>query len=789
MPAQPPPIPTITQPPPPAPTPPHSREKMVFIVGGLLIGFVVVAMGIFLGYREYTKRALPARENVSSVQKHEATHDAFKADAQPTDHSADAKAITTCLDQLNVALKVRDETGIKQRWDGMRIAAELQRLGDFKDVPSRSLPQLGDNILTGLIKGFVRIADQTIWDKHVVKKITYSASGDEAEVYDLSWRRVGQQQLIVKMRWWMRRTNNQWKLWDAEDLSVGLRTSTLLHIAAVQLNNGAAQSSLADVGPLINSVTKRLEQDDVEGALADLHKLDQSQVPAEMEALRLSTWAVYYLHIHDPKQSLMMCDKALATKQDCPLVFMLRATALNQLREFDKALEATKDWEDALGGDRDMYYQRSVALTGVGRQPDAAIALGQALDVDPDAPLLLGELARTLPNGQHDTLHARFAACSDKRGAFFEVINSLQINRDYEAMAKLLKDYAARPESAGDPEMVYFSAELKAHNKDYVGAENELRTILSAALTNKRQVYVTEYLTCAFLNGRSLAAYTVVDDPQVAFDTLARLLLEKPDHATLNLLIAAHRQRRPTHWCTDFYEGEIALANKDYRTADKCYARASEKASGEALAEIRINRVYARELAGESLSIYRELQPADKVFSQLASLLSNHNRLPELERVIAARLTDAPADPVALLWSARLPYMKQDYTSALQILNKHRATLLADEGNRYSCRSMIVRSLVRLKRFDQARAELTQLKKDEQEPWLSAVVECAAGNVSAGTALLEPLVQDDEETIEEMYDDPDLGTALKSPAFAAFRAKHPAPSTQPATQPTTAPIP
>ena len=100
--------------------------------------------------------------------------------------------------------------------------------------------------------------------------------------------------------------------------------------------------------------------------------------------------------------------------------------------------------------------------------------------------------------------------------------------------------------------------------------------------------------------------------------------------------------------------------------------------------------------------------------------------------------------------------------------------------------SLYVLSQVRLKHFDEARAEVNAGDEADRNWLQSAIVECSAGNVAAGAKALDALlVDDDEYDLSDTYSDPDLGPALAKPEFADWRKKHPKP--MPATQPATLP--
>jgi hypothetical protein len=108
-------------------------------------------------------------------------------------------------------------------------------------------------------------------------------------------------------------------------------------------------------------------------------------------------------------------------------------------------------------------------------------------------------------------------------------------------------------------------------------------------------------------------------------------------------------------------------------------------------------------------------------------------------------------------------------------LKKDRERLLADPGQRWKFEDRLIRSLVRLKRFDEARRELQLTEKRMgRNALLRAVIAAASGDVAATEEYLRS-IRNQPFTLQSCYGDPDLGPALQGEAFRKLREKYPAP--------------
>ena len=264
----------------------------------------------------------------------------------------------------------------------------------------------------------------------------------------------------------------------------------------------------------------------------------------EINAVRLICWAGLHLRQSHFADVLKGCAAIDATGQDVPMVYSLRTVAYNGLGQFDNALQSARKWEDALGGDRELYFQMGTALKGLKHNEAAAGAFAKSLDEDPDAAGSLAHLSMSLPTGKKNEIARRFALCQNPAAVFVQSVPILQCARDLEGMQTLIDAYRASPQSTQDPWLLYYDSELKIIHKQYKEAETQLKTLLPYASKKGQESFRHEYLYASALAGDALEGYAAATDSVDAFQRLASRLLNVDDK-TLGQLITLHLQHFP----------------------------------------------------------------------------------------------------------------------------------------------------------------------------------------------------------------------------------------------------
>lgn len=140
--------------------------------------------------------------------------------------------------------------------------------------------------------------------------------------------------------------------------------------------------------------------------------------------------------------------------------------------------------------------------------------------------------------------------------------------------------------------------------------------------------------------------------------------------------------------------------------------------------------------------------------------------------VVSALLTEMPRADTLPPWQVEVKWEAGDYASVVRLLNDQRKTLFAHAAHRDRLRDHLVRSLVRLGRFDEARKEAEHF--DPEQPLLCALAHAAAGDVDKTAAALERCDRQGRSAAD-YYADPDFGPLLRSASFRQLAQKYPSP--------------
>lgn len=774
--------------PPPFTPPSNESHRWIFVLSILaFVGLIALARVV---HSVYFTRSLPPLQQESADQKHSQARVAYENNpGSPTSTTpkVDELAISTVLDQIHNAAQRHDLIAIDNEMDIDRLFGEISRVDNLGYSPAAQQAAFIQGIRIGMERMFTTNTDLVNWSSRKLKKIIFADGQQEAIVYDLETHGVFPKRYPVKARWWLRKTGSQWKIWDVELIGEGLRISAAM--AAVVPAGGLASSlpaGLASSIPRFQTVTRDIKAGDLAGAESELRILNAQNLPSEFAAMREVYWGMLHIRQLQYNAALTDCDAAEKTGEDVPFAHEIRTLAYDKLGQFDNAYQSALKWENTMGGDFQVYYLMGRALAHLNRPAEAAVTFGKSLDEDPDAAGSLSELSSVLPPGKKAEIGRRFALSQNPAGVFAIAAPVLQRARDLEGMQALIDAYRAQPGSASDPHLAYYTGELMIIRGQFKQAEAVLKTLLLLPDNGEQKKFAEEFYYAAFLAKDAVNAYADSPDAPVAFHNLARFALVLGDYRTLDKLVKAYQPHFQNDPLAMYYHAKLYEDIGDFKNADDSYRSAMALGNESDLNTIRISWVYERFTSGKGFSAYADIQPSDKVFTQLARLFTVHGNKDDLSRLVDLRRADAPDDPNLPLWEAEITFLGKRYADTVELLLDHRDSIERDKINVPRWKDIYIRSEVRLGHPDAARVELSPTASGGKDWWHIAIIECAAGNARDGiTALNAFLKQSNNAYVHDIYADPDLGPALASPAFASWTQSHPNPTGSASTRPGT----
>ena len=384
------------------------------------------------------------------------------------------------------------------------------------------------------------------------------------------------------------------------------------------------------------------------------------------------------------------------------------------------------------------YFYSGRALLLKERYEEAATALAKGL-------------ALTTSDPQREAFRSNLVAALYKAGKGLEAYQEVLPHRDtLEQLAGLyLGDQQAEPllklvaaARKDDPEngsLDSWEAEGKMLLKDYAGAAERLKTAMAKADGVARKRVLAAKLLDARLAGKVPAqGYAEVPDKDYAFSYLGEALVKDGDLSGLTAVIEAHRAKTPRDPRLLYYSGQAHMLAKDYsgrgerlcgrpRTVHRpCLGRPVPQQPSPARCQL-----------GEALKAYQESDDKPLTYRLLGPLLIELNRADDLAALVKRIGAWPPRSrPSASGRRNRTgwPTTTRE-SSTCSAASATRSWPTATTRPRYEDR--LVRSLLRLKKFDAAARAAKESTDRDGDPLFEAVVAIAAGDVDRAGPLVE----------------------------------------------------
>jgi tetratricopeptide (TPR) repeat protein len=568
----------------------------------------------------------------------EQVRQAFK-DRQPPVDDEIARQVKAVLDQLGAALRTGNPGPIMARFDLDRMLDELAA------VSGGAAPRRNTKERWEFRRGFAQSFGVTLaqrgqmfnWDETDIRTVK-KLNNDEAVIITRHKHPNG---ASLKMRWWVTRRNGDWQIYDFEDLDWASRISTEM---VALLGQGLGQA--VEIGRAFRTIAEALHaiaQRDLDRAEQKLAQVRGVQLPPRFESPRQLANGLVLLHRHQNAEALKALEEAHRLQPDFPVADFLRGVALNRLGKPDQALKHLQAYRDLLGEDAEVCREIGEGLCELHRFDDAAKEYRKALDFNPKEDDAFLGLLRSLGGDSNlddvgprfaklDNLYANFDVCAEdcERREFPELLDPI-----VQAMRKIDPDY---------PPVDYYQALVYAQT----GRPDEAVRSLESSLRKekdkqKQQEYRQHFLKAMASGGHYSQAYTAATSPREAFRFLAGEAVKRYRTDALKKLVAAHAQKDASDPVLALCRAEIYVRDGKYALADKGFANAlAHRPDAETLQSFRASRVLARYHTGQVMSAYRDIQPREETFAQLASLLFEDEKDDQLQELLNAHARDAP---------------------------------------------------------------------------------------------------------------------------------------------------
>jgi len=424
---------------------------------------VAAAVVFLLVWRPFWLPALGPRHEESEEEKYREAAAAFGGKQAPVDAGTLAE-IREVFHRFQAAQMTADAGKIEHLCDADRIYQEHRRLGAFADVSPLQERKEVARLHKSFAKSMAQFAQFFAGGRYEVKWCRFLQDPSEAMAYTRFCDEEGDS---VKIRWWLKKRDGSWRIYDLEELSTGMRlsdTSALLFISTSASPQRRAEFKRWFLQ--FQTLSSAVLAEDLAAAERALANLD-SDSPLLPQRLRAVCWllrATVYNASDRYTEALLFCARAAAVDADMPLLHLCRAVAYNGLDRYDEANRSAERYLEQLGDDAEGYLQLGVALTGLKRNDEAAAAFRQGLDDDPNSvPNLIG-LVDVLPPGKEAEIGRRFARMTRRTERFQEMCDTFLEEENAPALETVLA--VCGTTLGNEPQVHYYAAELHYLRRD-----------------------------------------------------------------------------------------------------------------------------------------------------------------------------------------------------------------------------------------------------------------------------------------------------------------------------------
>lgn len=388
---------------------PRARRVVPVVIALVSACCIMLAfLGTFLFVQlpeRYAYRPVPVE---LPEQRQQEVVQAFQGEPAPLDEETTA-SLKELFDGLGAAFQKRDGNALIGHFDLDRMLDEFLAQGTVPPHLRGQRDSFIRGMRTGLQRGLTQNAALMQWHVTEIRSAKKLPNGDLVVIA----RHRDDANLRVKMRWWVTRRGNAWRVYDYEDLDMGMRASALFGAIAA-FPHGDILRMARDVQVLQEAMVAIVSQEDADTAARKLQRIAGTQFPKPLEAVREVVAALVHNSKRDYQQALDALDRANRIMPDMPLVDFLKGTVCNSLGRHDQALTHLTAYQKLLGDDASLCLQLGLALHHLERYAEAQAQYRKALDDDPTSVDAYLNLVRALgEKDMHDDLGPRFVKLGD----------------------------------------------------------------------------------------------------------------------------------------------------------------------------------------------------------------------------------------------------------------------------------------------------------------------------------------------------------------------------------------
>jgi tetratricopeptide (TPR) repeat protein len=594
---------------------------MVGIGCVFVVGWVALIAAFMNGYRGDIGGGILGGEpaemppvSVETLPQRQADLQAAFASAEP---GADPQTLTelrSSLDGLVASAKQWDLPAFRAQLDVNQFLMEAKK--------------------TGLIQGLTREAEEDYarhfreswlyppgaWERYVIVRVKPLPDEQSAViVYAYFW---DNSQFATEMRLWMARSESGWKLFDWEEIPFGPRRSFEAAAHIRHSSDPRLQHYYKTITDISTAEQKRAAGDPAAAAELLKNAETRPRLPelADGQLVDLA-FAWWRLGRYD---DCLRCARLVGRTQAAPGGLYLQAVIFQQRRDFRRALDFARQYEQASGGGPQIWEVQA-QLHATLDEPDMAVQCWKKLLArDPDNGSALQSLALLLD--EHDASSLVDLLKKTSRPA--ESATSLAERLAYSGHATALQSISEfvaglEPDST---RTAYLTGLVAQNDGNYDDAAAQFQIAFQRDSDDEefRKNCVRRFLDVMSAADKQVAGYEQAPDRREAFEYL--LSGSEDGESSLALaerkaLIEVHRLNDPDDPQVHYQAALVLQEEHDFDGARRELASAIECASGDDerdhFRSVLVNFLHQ---AGSDVEAYQTVAPADETFRQLIQI-------------------------------------------------------------------------------------------------------------------------------------------------------------------------
>lgn len=407
---------------------------------GLGMGVLLFLMSISACKRsEDVKYREVSEEDTATVTK-----DVFASEAGGSSEKV-PEDIDLFFEKLGMATRGEGEIVIENHLSPDAMIESMKSAGLFDSFNRKFIDDFERGFKKDAGSSFGIALRQTAYDRHRVLKVE-RLDRNERLVYVRHYD--NELNITTQMRWWLVLTENGWRIYDFEDLSMGLRIVNFMGTVMSGAAGASPEPWIADFLPLAQAI-QTVDFTDVESALTlaePVEKFCKHELPPDIRRFASMMRTSMLQLKEDGEGSVAELEAAMEGGYESPLHHYLMGGSLMLLGKYEEALDAFGKHAETFGWDSDVLEGVSDCHFQLGDMKSASQA---ALDGLADNPASINCLCSLAAASSPEVITSEkfrkfIDQCGDPPVGFelaFDYILDMELLPQAEAMLSIMTEY------------------------------------------------------------------------------------------------------------------------------------------------------------------------------------------------------------------------------------------------------------------------------------------------------------------------------------------------------------